>query len=89
MVLTHGYLDTLLCAVMLLGTFMLTLLRLRDNKGIGVRFIQGLALLLIVPCIAILALEGKLTGEGTGTVIGAVVGFSLSGIANAVPSRND
>jgi|SRR5690242_13910648 hypothetical protein len=56
--------------------------------GIGVRIIQLIGLFLIVPLVAILSLEGKLSGEGTGTILGAVVGYALSGIREPIPSAD-
>jgi hypothetical protein len=53
--------------------------------GIGVREIQLIALLILVPAIAILSFECKLSGEGTGTLLGAIVGYVLSGITSPVP----
>jgi len=55
--------------------------------GIGVREIQLIALLVLAPTIAILGFECKLSGEGTGTLLGAIVGYVLSGITSAVPRR--
>jgi hypothetical protein len=55
--------------------------------GIGVRVIQLIAIFILVPVIAILALEGILSGEGTGTLMGAIVGYALGGITAAVPKR--
>lgn len=56
-------------------------------RGIGVRMIQLIALLILIPTVAVLALEGSLTGEGTGTILGAVVGYALGGITAPVPKE--
>lgn len=56
--------------------------------GIGVREIQLTALLVLAPTIAILGFECILNGEGTGALLGAIVGFALSGITSAVPRRS-
>jgi hypothetical protein len=56
-------------------------------KGIGVRIIQLLGILLLVPLIGILALEGKLNGDTTGALLGVAIGYTLSGIEKAVPSN--
>ncbi len=58
-------------------------------KGIGVRMIQLIAVLILVPVIAVLALEGSLTGEGVGTLLGAVVGYALGGITASVPKKSE
>jgi hypothetical protein len=55
--------------------------------GIGVRMIQLIAVLMLVPTITVLALEGCLTGEGTGTLLGAIVGYALGGITAPVPKE--
>ncbi|MGH9431277.1 MAG: hypothetical protein ACRD3T_07015 [Terriglobia bacterium] len=49
--------------------------------------IQLIAVLILVRVIAILAIEGYLTGEGTGTIMGAIAGYALGGITAAVPKR--
>jgi hypothetical protein len=59
----------------------------KEPKGIGVRMIQLIALLVLVPAIVILALECRLSGEGTGTILGAIVGYALGGITAAVPKK--
>ena len=53
--------------------------------GIGVRVIELIGLLVLVPAVAILGLEGVISGEGTGTLLGVVVGYALSGITSPVP----
>jgi hypothetical protein len=57
-------------------------------RGIGVRMIQLIALLVLIPIIAVLAIEGYLSGEGTGTLFGAIVGYALGGITAPVPKEN-
>ena len=52
-------------------------------KGFGQRVIQLVALLVLLPLAAILALEGKI--EGTpGALIGVAIGYTLSGVSEAV-----
>lgn len=52
-------------------------------KGLGQRVIQLVALLVLLPLAAILALEGKI--EGTpGALIGVAIGYTLSGVSEAV-----
>ena len=80
-----------LAAVMVLGTGCVLWSRLRDKTtgphGVGARLIQLIALLIILPLIGILALEGKLSGDTAGALIGVAVGYTLSGIERAVPSN--
>lgn len=65
--------------------------RLRDKaqppRGVGARLIQLTALLIILPLVGILTLEGKLSGETAGALIGVAIGYTLSGIERAVPSN--
>lgn len=80
-----------LCGLAVIGPFTVILARLfvkqtvtgKDGvvregpKGIGSNMIQLISLLLILPLIAILALEGSVSLEITGTLIGSIVGFTL------------
>lgn len=54
--------------------------RIKLNKGIGVRFIQYLGLTVLVPIIAILSLEGRISIEMTGAVAAAAVGAVLASL---------
>jgi len=54
--------------------------RIKYKKGIGVRVIQFLAVVFVVPAILILALEGILSTESTAALLGAIIGYILSGI---------
>jgi hypothetical protein len=47
-------------------------------KGIGLRAIQMTVAVLTAPVVLILALEGKLSQEGTGILLGTLIGFILS-----------
>ena len=49
-------------------------------KGIGIRVIQFFAVFMLVPTTVILATTGHLETQTTGTLIGAVIGYVLSGI---------
>jgi hypothetical protein len=50
------------------------------KKGIGVRAIQFLAVVLLIPSIVVLSLVGKLEGQATATLLGTIVGYVLSAI---------
>ena len=54
--------------------------RIWRNRGIDVRVIQFLTIVLIIPVILILALEDILNGQTTAALIGTVIGYILSGI---------
>ena len=60
--------------------------RIVKNRGIGVRIIQFLTVTLVLPIILILALEGILKGETVATLLGAIVGYILSGIGKDEPN---
>jgi hypothetical protein len=55
-------------------------------RGLGVRLIQLVGLLLIVPLIGILMLECKMSNEAGTALIGVAIGYALSGIERPVPS---
>jgi hypothetical protein len=80
-----------LALVMVIGTGYTLWSRLRDKaqppRGVGARVIQLIALLVILPLVGILALEGKLSGDTAGALIGVAIGYTLSGIERAVPSN--
>lgn len=59
--------------------------RIKKNKGIGVRVIQFLAVSFVIPTVLILALEAKLSTDATAAILGAVVGYVLSGIGKDEP----
>jgi len=61
--------------------------RCRTKRGIGVRVIQFLSVVLVIPVIFILALEKVLSSETVGTLLGAVVGYVLSGIGKDEPTK--
>ena len=54
--------------------------RIWRNRGIDVRVIQFLTIVLIIPVILILAPEDILNGQTTAALIGTVIGYILSGI---------
>jgi hypothetical protein len=92
----HTWIEYPLLVVAVCSPFLIIVLRLlvkekttaRDGttteapRGIGVRMIQLVAVLILVPTIAVLALQGVLSAEGTGTLMGAIVGYALGGITS-------
>jgi hypothetical protein len=56
--------------------------RHRDSGAIGVRTIQMLAIAVLAPLILILGLEKVLEPSAVGALIGALLGYLLSGIGN-------
>lgn len=49
-------------------------------RGIGSRVTQLVSLLLIVPIVALLAIEGAITVELTGTLLGSIIGYTLGSL---------
>jgi len=58
-------------------------------KGLGVRLIQLVAVLVIIPIAGVLSLEDKLTAEGAGILFGAMAGFALAGVRDPVPRQDN
>jgi hypothetical protein len=54
--------------------------RLKQSKGIAVRFLQYLGLTVLVPIIALLSMEGSISQEMTGAIAAAAVGGVLASI---------
>jgi hypothetical protein len=78
----HCYLDGALIGVMVVGIVGTLYHRVKMEFGIGDRAIQLVGLCLIIPGVMILGLESKIQGETLGTILGAIVGYALSGIGN-------
>jgi hypothetical protein len=55
--------------------------RAKTQKGIGVRAIQMISLVLILPLIGTLAMHQALPKDAVGPLLGAIIGYVLSGIA--------
>ncbi len=63
--------------------------RLRSGKtGLGARVIQLCAVVMLVPAIVILGLEGIFDSATLGTLIGGLVGYVLSGVGQYQPSAD-
>ncbi len=50
-------------------------------RGIGCRMIQLIALLIIVPTVAILACEECITKEVAGTILASIAGYALGSVS--------
>jgi hypothetical protein len=63
--------------------------RVQSGKtGLGARIIQLSAVIMLVPAIVILGLEGIFDSATLGTLIGGLVGYVLSGVGQYQPSRD-
>jgi uncharacterized membrane protein len=72
--------EIIACLIMVGGLARIFIERIWRNRGIDVRVIQFLTIVLIIPVILILALEDILNGQTTAALIGTVIGYILSGI---------
>jgi len=71
--------------LMLVGVLAIVFIRrLIERDGMR-RAIQFLSVTFVVPTILILALQGILKAETIGTLIGALIGYLLSGIGTETP----
>jgi len=84
--LQHCWLDGALVLVMLIGIVGTLYHRIRSELGIGNRAIQLVGICLVIPTVLILGLEDKISRENMGTVLGAIIGYVLSGIGS--PDQN-
>ena len=70
---------------MIIGTIGVLVLRFKDGKGIGVRIIQFLAVILLIPTIFILSLENILNTQTVSALLGAMIGYILSNLGKDEP----
>jgi hypothetical protein len=75
----NTWIEIVAAAAMLVGLIGVFAIRWRLKKGIGRRAIQAMTLILVVPSILILGLEGRLVEETVAAVLGAAIGYGLSG----------
>lgn len=61
--------------IMIGGTIAVFAERFIHNKAIGVRAIQFLTIILLIPAILILALENILNTETVSALLGALIGY--------------
>jgi hypothetical protein len=78
--------EAALVAIMFLGPGYTLYKRLNQKKtdgnpmGLGQRVIQLVALFILVPAILVLALESVLPKDALVSLLGTIVGYSLSGL---------
>ncbi len=75
----YNFIISLVAVVsMLVGVGGIVMNRIKTGKGIGLRVIQFSVVIMTVPTILILGIEGKLEPATLGTLIGALIGYVLS-----------
>ena len=79
------WIETTALFIMVIGVILIFIDRYRTKRGIGVRVIQLSTVVLILPIILILAIEGILESQTVGTLLGAAMGYILSGIGKDEP----
>ena len=98
---TYPWIEIPLALVAVVGPLLVVVLRLFCTKktthkdgsvdqrswGIGVRMIQLIGVLRLIPIVALMTLEGKRNQETGGALIGVALGYMLSGIEKAVPKN--
>ena len=72
--------EVLAVVVMLVGLVGIMVDRIFFKKGISVRVIQLIAVIFIIPTILILSIEEFFDSDVVGVLLGAIVGFILSGV---------
>jgi len=85
----HCWLDGLLIVVMLVGIVGTLVHRIHGGYGIGDRAIQFVGICLVIPTVLILGLEDKISKENMGTILGAIIGYILSGIGGSYKKKKD
>jgi hypothetical protein len=83
---TVNWISTALVIFMFISLIAVFVERGITKKGVGARTIQIIGVLLIIPMIGILSLQGVLEKQTTATLIGALTGYLLSGVGNYEPS---
>jgi hypothetical protein len=75
--------EYVLLAIALIGASGGILNRIKTQKGIGLRFIQYLGIVVLLPLIGVLSLEGRISQEITGAIAAAAVGAVLAGVGKS------
>ena len=84
----HILVEIVALAIMVIGVIGIFIERARTKRGIGVRVIQFATVLLVLPIVLVLAVERILESQTVATLIGAIVGYILSGIGKDEPQKD-
>lgn len=77
------YISIILALIPIVGTLLILGERVINKKGTGVRTIQILTIVIALPIIALLAITDKMDGATLGTLLGAVLGYTLSDLSKS------
>ena len=77
-------LEIALATISVVGVLGVLFFRMQGGKGIGIRLIQLIVILLVVPMLGILALENAAV-PAVMTLLGALLGYVLSGVGSDGP----
>ena len=86
---TADWISQALTVFMFLGLIAVYGERTYRKKGIGARTIQMTGIVMLVPLVGILSLQKVLEPQTTATLIGAFIGYLLSGIGSNDSSKSD
>jgi len=84
---TMDWISKAFVVFMFMGLIAVFAERMLAKKGIGTRTIQISGMLLVVPLIGILALQGILEKQTTATLLGALTGYLFSGVGSYEPNN--
>lgn len=85
----RGWVEIIIAASVPISIIGLIWNRITTKKGIGVRAIQFMAVVIGMPMIAVLAFEKVIEGAVVGTLLGGVFGYLLSNIGNFDKTQSD
>jgi hypothetical protein len=77
-----SWIQLIAAAMLPIGFIGLMIQRHTSGKSLGARVIQFIGVVMVLPVILILSLQGILKPDAVGTLIGPLVGYLLSGIAS-------
>lgn len=83
------WLDVVIASAIPITVFGILWIRIRDNKGFGVRMIQFAGVAMIFPSVLLLAMHHELQGEAVAAIFGSVVGYLLSNISKFDERQRD
>ena len=77
-----SWIQLIAAAMLPIGFIGLMIQRVHSGKALGARVIQFIGVVMVLPVILILSLRGILKPDAVGPLLGAFVGYLLSGLAS-------